>query len=308
MTLERRRLLLDRAHVRLGHRPVAASRRHVARRPVRQGDDPAILRLDGQGDRALAGDHGAVPRAGQVLGAGQPGERQRGDDEQAALEALRGRGLERRSRRAHVAVAEEQEALQREQDEAGGAPRRRGILEPAVERGMGFRSRAGEAEPERQRRCHEQAGGRVAGRECHRPLRPLDRLVVRGAERWRGTRCAARSSRTAGRRRRPRAGPTRASAAAAPLPDRPRTSRGRPGRCRAGVPRRTPSDRRAGARRHRRPSTASPRSPPARAARDRRAPGSGGSRRSGSTRRSTMRRVTSPRARASRGRRAARRW
>ena len=54
VTLERRRLLLDGAYVGFGHRPVAAGRRHVARRPVRQGDDPPILRLDGQGDRALA--------------------------------------------------------------------------------------------------------------------------------------------------------------------------------------------------------------------------------------------------------------
>ena len=273
MTLERRRLLLDGAYVGFGHRPVAAGRRHLARRPVRQGDDPPILRLDSQGDRALAGDHGAVPLPGEILRAGQPRERQRGDHEQAALEALGSRGLERRSRRAHVAVAEEQEALQREQDEAGGAPRRRGVLEPAVERGMGFRPRADEAEPERQRRCREQAGGGVAGRERHRPLRPLDRLVVRGGERWRGTRCAGRSSRTAVRRRRPRAGPTRASAVAAPLPDRTRTSPGRPARCCAGVPRRTPSDRRGGAPRPHRPSTASPRSPPGRAARDQRAPG-----------------------------------
>ena len=100
MTLELRRLLVDGAHMRLGDRPVAASRRHVARRPVREGEHPSILGLDGQRDRSLACHHGAVPRSREVLGAGEPGQRQRRDDEQAPLEALRGRGLERRARRA----------------------------------------------------------------------------------------------------------------------------------------------------------------------------------------------------------------
>ena len=46
------------------------------------------------------------------------------DDEQAALQALGRRGLERRARAAQIALAQQQEALQREQDEpapCGGA-------------------------------------------------------------------------------------------------------------------------------------------------------------------------------------------
>ena len=37
---------------------------------------------------------------------------------------------------AQITVAEEQEPLQREQDEAGAVTRRRRVVEPAVERGM----------------------------------------------------------------------------------------------------------------------------------------------------------------------------
>ena len=307
VTLEGRGLLLDRPHVRLGDRPVAASRRHIAGRPVRQGDDPAILGLDRQRDRSLARHHGAVPRPREVLGAVEAGERQRRHHEQAPLEALRGRGLERRARPRQVAVAEEQEALHREQDEPGSVTQ-------APPGSSSQRSSAAcaspasrEAEPECQRRRHEQTGGRVVGRERHARCahsmasRPCRRAVARKA-----LRCAivadSRASSTSARRSHA------ASASARPPRRRRRTRPGRPGRCPAADLRRSRSARPASGLRRRRPSTASPRSPPAPVARDRRVPASAGSLRSGSTRRSTTHRVTSRCARAPRGPRAARRW
>jgi hypothetical protein len=74
---------------------------------VRLADHPAIVGLDRERDGALSRDHRVVPLAPQALDAGQAGERQGRDDEQAALQALGRRGLERRARAAQVALSQQ---------------------------------------------------------------------------------------------------------------------------------------------------------------------------------------------------------
>ena len=161
-----------------GHLPVASCDRDMRGRPVRLRDHPAVLGFDRQRDRALRRDHGVVPRALEIVDAGEPGERHRGDHEQTLVEARTRRGLERRPRRDEIAVGDQQVGLQRQQHEA--AARRRGarVVEPAIERGVRLRSPARVAEPVRERGRREQAGRGVVRGERDGPLGPFDRIAA----------------------------------------------------------------------------------------------------------------------------------
>ncbi len=216
------------AHMPLGHSPVAARAGNVRGGPVRLRDHPAVLGFDRERDRALRRDHGVVPRALEIVEAGDSGERHRGDDEQALVKAGARRSLECFAGGGQVAVSDPQVGLEREQHEAAARRRRTGIVEPAIQRSVRVRPTAGVAQAVRQRGGREQAGGRVVGARSDGPAGPI-RLTRRCAGgRWRGTRGAERPSPTGARRGRAPGAPTRARAGAGPARGRRRRSPGTP--------------------------------------------------------------------------------